>query len=158
MRHAKSSWDDVNLSDHQRPLNERGRKSADKIAQTLNAQGYAPDVIWCSDAERTKETALRIMRIIPGAQTIFHQPDFYMASADAVLQLCASAEEPDGNLLLLGHNPGWADLFEHFSGHYHRYPTGTCGVFARKDDTESWLSPTAWQFKALLLPRELMTE
>ena len=158
MRHAKSSWDDVDLSDHDRPLDERGRQSADKVAQVLNAKGYAPDIIWCSDAERTKETAVRIIRIIPGPQKIFHQPGFYMASAESVLQLCASAEEPDGNLMLLGHNPGWADLFELFSGTYHRYPTGACGVFARKDTEAPWLSPDAWQFEALLLPRELMAE
>ena len=107
MRHAKSSWDYVDLKDHDRPLNERGQKSADKVAQVLNAQGYAPDIIWCSDAQRTKETAVRIIRVIPGPQKIFHQPGFYMASADNALQFCASAEEPDGNLMLLGHNPGW---------------------------------------------------
>lgn len=158
MRHAKSSWDDEALKDHDRPLNKRGRKAADKVAQVLNAKGYAPDTIWCSDAVRTKETATRLIRIIPGPQVIYHQPGFYMATSDAVLQLCASAEEPDGNLMLLGHNPGWEDLFEHFSGQYQRYPTGACGVFARKDEAASWLSPTAWQFKELLLPRELMAE
>jgi len=156
MRHAKSSWDNETLTDHARPLNMRGRESADMIAKTLTAKNVAPDIIWSSDAQRTKETAARMIAIIPGAQTIFYQPGFYMANTHQVLNLCAASEEPDGKLLLLGHNPGWADLFEHFSGHTHRYPTGACAIFARANESENWLTPTAWQFKDILLPRALL--
>lgn len=156
MRHAKSSWSDETLTDHARPLNGRGRESADVIAQTLTAKGYPPDIIWSSDAQRTKETATRMIRVIPGPQQIFYQPEFYMASAEQTLQLCSSADEPDGKLLLLGHNPGWSNLFHFFSGTYHRYPTATCAVFARKDETANWLTPDAWQLKDILVARDIM--
>lgn len=158
MRHAKSSWDNEELSDHERGLNARGRKSADAIARVLSAKNIAPDVIWSSDAQRTRETAERMIRIIPGAQNIFFNSEFYMASAEHVLELCQSAEEPNGRLLLLGHNPGWSILFEYFSGHAHRYPTGACGIFVRKNNKSDWLSPDAWQFKELLLPRDILGE
>jgi len=158
MRHAKSSWEDENLPDHSRPLNKRGRDSADIIAKALILRRYSPDTIWSSDAERTKETALRIIRIIPGTQNIFYQPGFYMAGALQALDLLETSNEPDGKLMLLGHNPGWEGLFEHFSRHYERFPTGTCAVFLRKDTSADWLSPQAWQFKELLRPRELMAE
>ena len=156
MRHAKSSWADADLPDHARPLNGRGRESADVIAATLTAQGIAPDIIWSSDAQRTKETATRMIRVIPGPQQIFYQAEFYMASASQALQICAAAYEPDGKLMLLGHNPGWEDLFDHFSGYHQRYATAACGVFARKDKSANWLTPDAWQFKTLLNPRDLM--
>ena len=128
------------------------------MAATLTAKKIAPDIIWSSDAQRTKETATRMIRVIPGPQQIFYQPEFYMASASQALQICTAADEPDGKLLLLGHNPGWEDLFQHFSGNYQRFATATCGVFARKDKTADWLSPAAWQLKELLLARELMAE
>jgi len=156
MRHAKSSWKDEGLSDHDRPLNKRGRAAADMMGTVLTAKNYAPDIIWASDAQRTKETAQRLIRIIPGAQTISYQPDFYMAGALQALDLLSAVAEPDGKLMLLGHNPGWEGLFEHFSGHYERFPTGACGVFARKDPAADWRSPAAWQFKELLRPRDLM--
>lgn len=156
MRHAKSSWDHEDWSDHERPLNERGRKSADAIAQVLTAKNIAPDIIWSSDAQRTKETAARMIRIIPGAQTIFHNPGFYMASPEQVLEICNAEEEPNGRLLLLGHNPGWSILFQYFSGKSHRYPTGACSIFTRKNNTSDWLSADAWQFKELLLPRDIL--
>ena len=156
MRHAKSSWTDASLPDHARPLNGRGRESADVIAATLTAKGFAPDVIWSSDAQRTRETATRMIRVIPGAQQVFYQPEFYMASANQALQICTAADEPDGKLMLLGHNPGWEDLFDHFSGHHQQYATGCCGVFVRKDKSAHWLSPEAWHFKIFLQPRDLM--
>ena len=156
MRHAKSSWADENLTDHARPLNARGRESADVMASTLTAKGFAPDVIWSSDAQRTRETATRMIRVIPGPQQVFYQPEFYMASAHQALQICAAADEPDGKLMLLGHNPGWEDLFDHFSGHHQLYPTAGCGIFARKDESAHWLTPEAWQLKEFLKPRDLM--
>lgn len=155
MRHAKSSWGDENLSDHDRPLNKRGQKGADLIAKTLTAKDYQPDMIWSSDAERTKETARRMIQIIPGAQKILYQPEFYMAGALHVLDLLRTSDEPSGRLMLLGHNPGWEGLFEYFTGQYQRFPTGACAVLLRKDVSADWLTPEAWQFKELLRPRDL---
>jgi phosphohistidine phosphatase SixA len=57
--------------------------------------------------------------------------------------------------MLLGHNPGWEGLFEYFSGHYERFPTGACAVFSRKDKLANWLTPKAWAFETLLRPRDL---
>jgi len=67
MRHAKSSWSDGELTDHERPLNERGRRAASAVGAALTARGFAPEIIWSSDAKRTRETAMRLIRAIPGA-------------------------------------------------------------------------------------------
>ncbi len=156
MRHAKSSWSDGSLSDHERPLNDRGRRAANAIGAALTARGYAPDVIWSSDAKRTRETAMHLIRTIPGAQTVNYSEEFYHASAESVLQVCGQAVEPDKPLMLLGHNPGWAELHQYFTGQSHRYPTGACTVLTRKKNgTSDWLNPAAWAFTDLILPREL---
>ena len=158
MRHAKSSWKTDGLPDHQRPLNKRGERSADAIASALVRRGFAPDKIWSSDATRTTLTAKRMIEVIPGAQTILYNPALYLASAEKILLICGEQDEPEGKLMLLGHNPGMGNLFEHFTGRSHRFPTASCAIFTRKDENTHWLSPHAWQFKELLQPRELLGE
>ena len=56
-RHAKSSWDDPLMSDHDRPLNERGKAAAADLGQWLASRGYVPSEVLCSDAVRTRATA-----------------------------------------------------------------------------------------------------
>ena len=156
MRHAKSSWADDQMSDHERPLNDRGRRAATAMGAALTARGYAPDIIWSSDAKRTRETAILLIRAIPGPQTINYTSDFYHASVETVLSVCGKAIEPDQPLMLLGHNPGWSELHHYFTGQPHDYPTGACTVLTRKDNGISdWLDPAAWKFADLILPRSL---
>ena len=156
MRHAKSSWSNGELSDHERPLNDRGRRAATAIGAALTARGFAPDIIWSSDAKRTRETAMHLIRSIPGAQTVTYAPDFYHASAETVLRACGKELEPDQPLMLLGHNPGWSQLHQYFTGQRHEYPTGACTVLTRKQNNISdWLDPAAWVFTDLILPRSL---
>jgi phosphohistidine phosphatase len=95
MRHAKSSWANPDQSDHARPLNKRGRASADAVGRVLHSRGYSPDLIWASDSMRTKETAQRLVRIIPGAQMAVYEAGFYHASAEQVLNLCDQHGEPE---------------------------------------------------------------
>ncbi len=156
MRHAKSSWSDGELSDHERPLNERGQRAATAVGAALTARGLAPDIIWSSDAKRTRETAMLLIRAIPGAQTVNYSSEFYHASVETVLRVCGQEIEPTGALMLLGHNPGWGGLHEYFTGRSHEYPTGACTVLTRKKNgTSDWLDPAAWKLKALILPRDL---
>lgn len=155
MRHAKSSWSDASLTDHQRPLNKRGQKAATAIGAALTARGYPPQLIWSSDSTRTRETAMRLIRAIPGAQMVNYVSEFYHASPDDVLRYCQKTDEPDvDSLMLLGHNPGWSALYEYFSEKHHGFPTAACAVFKRKGG-DTWLSPDSWQIIDLILPREL---
>ena len=56
MRHAKSSWKDDTLSDHERPLKKRGRKDTKRIAKVIKENNLIPNVIISSPAVRTLET------------------------------------------------------------------------------------------------------
>lgn len=156
MRHAKSSWSDGNMSDHDRPLNERGKRAATAMGAALSARGFAPDTVWSSDAKRTRETAMRLIREIPGPQIVHYSSEFYHAGVETVLHECGRNIEPDGALMLLGHNPGWAELHHYFTGQNNDYPTGACTVLTRIDGAQSdWLDPAAWKFTALILPKDL---
>lgn len=57
MRHAKSDWGSPSLADHDRPLNKRGRRDGPRMAAWIAENGLRPDLILCSTARRTRETA-----------------------------------------------------------------------------------------------------
>ena len=157
MRHAKSSWKDQSLADHARPLNKRGRREADIIARTLTAKGFAPDIIWSSDAERTSETAARLISIMPGAQSIIRTAEFYHASSAKVIAQCIGQNEPSGRLMLLGHNPGWSELALHFTGREINLPTAGCLIFKREDQNyDDWISPKHWRLVDYLEPASIL--
>lgn len=158
MRHAKSSWSDGTLSDHERPLNTRGIESARAMGAALHARGYAPNTIWSSDAARTRQTAMGLIRAIPGAQTVEYSSDFYHASASQVISVCGHQKEPDGRLMLLGHNPGWAELHSYFTNQESDFPTAACTVLTRtKDGDGDWLAPKSWRMADFITPRDLLS-
>lgn len=159
MRHAKSSWKDSTLTDHARPLNKRGKREADIIAQTLVSKKLAPDTIWASDAIRTQETAARLIRIIPGAQTIIKVPEFYHARAAHVLDQCTKTQPPEGKLMLLGHNPGWSELAQIFTNIPIGMATAECLVFMRiNKPTAPWAKPENWRLIDRLEAKSLLAE
>lgn len=155
MRHAKSSWSDGSLSDHERPLNERGRRAATTVGQTLHARGFAPHIIWSSDSKRTRETAMHLIRAIPGAQQVYYFGEFYHGSPEDVMSVGMREGEPETDaLMLLGHNPGWAELHGFFTGRSDDFPTAACTVLERVNDG-NWLTPESWRLKDFILPRAL---
>eukprot|EP00258_Populus_trichocarpa_P043384 XP_024459403.1 uncharacterized protein LOC112327959 isoform X3 [Populus trichocarpa] len=48
LRHAKSSWDDRSLRDHDRPLSKSGELDAAKVSQKLQHLGWIPQLILSS--------------------------------------------------------------------------------------------------------------
>ncbi|MBU2991643.1 histidine phosphatase family protein [Octadecabacter sp. 1_MG-2023] len=106
MRHAKSGWDDPLLSDIERPLNERGRKSATALGVWLSENGYLPDEVLCSSATRTGETFSRLAIDTP----VTFKPDLYLASPNMLLK---TLKQGTGDtVLMLAHNPGIAEFAE----------------------------------------------
>jgi phosphohistidine phosphatase len=155
MRHAKSSWNSAAQSDHERPLNARGRQAATAVGHTLTVRGYAPETIWSSDSKRTRETAMRLIRAIPGAQRVDYFSEFYHASPSDVFTVAQTYGEPDiERLMWLGHNPGWSELHGLLSGQDIDFPTAACSIFERIDDG-NWLSPKSWRLIDFIRPREL---
>jgi phosphohistidine phosphatase len=109
LRHAKSSWSDPSLPDHDRPLAPRGRRAAKTIGCHLSAQGIEPDMVLCSTALRARETLDRIERAL-GKADIVLESELYAASANAVLDRVRRVPDEVGSVLVIGHNPGLQDL------------------------------------------------
>ncbi len=106
LRHAKSSWDDPALADHDRPLAARGRKAADRIGARLRADGTQVDLVLCSSARRARETVERVAP--PGELQI--EDGLYGASGGQLLQRLCQLPDHIAAVMLVGHNPAMHDL------------------------------------------------
>jgi phosphohistidine phosphatase len=109
LRHAKSSWADSEIDDHQRPLNARGRHAARLLAGHFAAQ-TPPDLILCSSALRTRQTLEPIVAALPHPPRISVEDGLYLASAAALRKRIAAIGDDVGRVLVIGHNPGVHEL------------------------------------------------
>ncbi len=109
LRHAKSSWDDPALSDHARPLNARGRRSAAAMAVALRTLDFAPELVLVSSARRTLQT-LEALGPLPGLPTVEATDDLYLAPWTALLATLRAVPAAVRSVLLVAHNPGLHDL------------------------------------------------
>lgn len=128
IRHAKSSWDDPTMSDHDRPLNERGLGAAADLGQWLQSRGYVPTEVLCSDALRTRQTYEGIAKSFEAAPEPALKPALYHAGPDVMLAVLRHAAADV--VMVLGHNPGIAEFAHRLvaktpvSSQFTRFPTG----------------------------------
>ena len=156
MRHAKSLWDSAACSDHERTLNDRGRKDAPRVGAALVERGWTPDLVLSSDAQRTRETFAGLSEAFPGEVEVRFLPSFYQDGLRAAEAELSGVPEQVVCLLLLGHNPGWESLVEELSGVDIVMETATAALLAM--DLEGWgeaIQPGKWQLKDVIYPREL---
>jgi phosphohistidine phosphatase len=110
LRHAKSSWADPTLADHERPLAPRGRRDGRRIAKHLLRLEIEPELVLCSTAERTRETLELLLPALAATSTIRLEEELYAASADQLLERIRVLPETVASLMLIGHNPGIQQL------------------------------------------------
>jgi phosphohistidine phosphatase len=109
LRHAKSSWDDATLADHDRPLAKRGRRATKALARHLSEHAVAPEFVLCSTARRTRETLERIEPAL-GAPKVSYEDALYGANAGELMERLRQVPDGVGSVMLIGHNPGIEDL------------------------------------------------
>ncbi len=111
LRHAKSSWADSGQQDFDRPLNERGLKDAPTMSQRMLDRGCTPDLILCSDAVRTRQTAQFFVdnHQLPHETVEFHE-DLYLASAGTLLEFIQQTSQSINHVMVIAHNPGLETL------------------------------------------------
>lgn len=112
LRHAKSAWDNPALADHDRPLNPRGRAAALAMARAVTE--LAPDLVLCSDAARTRETATLLVEAgaIDEARIIY-DAGLYLAEPDMILARLNALAGDAATVMIVGHNPGLQALATH---------------------------------------------
>ncbi len=140
IRHAKSAWDNPDLSDHDRTINKRGRKSAKAIGSWLRVHEYFPDEILCSSAVRAQQTKDRIQEFVGAQAAARIERTLYHADVRQMLDVLKTAS--GDRVMMVGHNPGIAlfaaGMCNAPSMHpdFNRYPT--CATTILRFPSPSW--------------------
>jgi phosphohistidine phosphatase len=161
LRHAKSSWDDPALADHDRPLAPRGRRASKAIGGHLRREGIAPSLVLCSSSTRTRETLTLIAPSLGEGTDVQIKSELYAASAEDLLGALREVPDEVESAMLIGHNPGIQDLTLSLAASgaemarvRRKYPTA---ALATLDVEGSWreLAPDAAELTSFVKPKEL---
>jgi phosphohistidine phosphatase len=107
LRHAKSSWEDQRLADHDRPLAPRGERAATAIGRHLREQRIEPELVLCSTARRARET---LERIGLAERPVRIERELYGADPATLLGRLQEIPAAVGSVMVIGHNPGLEQL------------------------------------------------
>ncbi|MDX5422654.1 MAG: histidine phosphatase family protein [Hymenobacteraceae bacterium] len=138
LRHAKSSWRFEELSDHDRPLNKRGRSDATLMGQELASKGVKVNLIISSPAVRALTTATLVGKEMSyEADDIVVDERIYGADKNDLLEVAQSAPVEADFLMLVGHNEALSD-FANMLAPEHIATLPTTGIVGLQFDCESW--------------------
>ena len=161
LRHAKSSWDDPSLDDHDRPLSPRGRNAVKRVRRHLEEAEILPQLVLCSPATRTRETLAGIEPALGDETEITFDGALYGASAELLLRRLGRVPDEVESVLVIGHNPGLEDLATMLAGGGERlpelqqkFPTGALATLAVPGGWRE-LRPGAAELVGYVVPREL---
>ncbi|MBC6365163.1 histidine phosphatase family protein [Algoriphagus sp. AK58] len=116
LRHGEAGFSDG--VDFQRQLTARGKDQLNKLGNTLEERGLEIDLMYCSAATRTRETAQIIKSHISIAEEIYEK-EIYSAHLETLIKLIENTPKVVSTCLLIGHNPTISLLLSHLtSGNY----------------------------------------
>jgi phosphohistidine phosphatase len=147
LRHAKSSWKDPALADHERPLNTRGQAEAPVMGKAMTKHGLDPDLVLCSTARRTRDTLALVLPELKTEPKVIYEDGLYHGTSAEMLGILHEVGAGVGQVLLVGHNPDLAQIVYDLTGARVRFDPGSLAAIAL-DDARSHLL-------ALLAAREL---
>lgn len=161
LRHAKSSWADPNLADHDRPLAPRGRRASGLIATYLRTNRITPARVLCSSSARTRETLERISSGFAGEVDIEIEEDLYAASAGDLLARLREVSGGVESLMVIGHAPAIPELARRLAGRgadverlQGKFPTAALATLLFEGSWQG-LAPGAAELVEFVKPREL---
>ena len=160
LRHAKSSWKEPGIPDHDRPLAPRGKRAAKAMAEHVREQGVRPELVLCSSATRARQTFERLEPL--GAREVHIERELYGADAATLLARLRDLSEPIGSVMMIGHNPGLEDLALVLARESPRrddlaskFPTGALATLVFADHEWASLERGTAELVDFVRPREL---
>lgn len=153
IRHAKSSWDDADLDDFERPLNKRGLKDAPKMGKRLKMRKIYPDMILSSSAIRAKTTANLVCDELKYESKFVLLDELYHASENKISDILRQTPDKVETIFLFGHNPGFNEFASKYLEFYENIPT--CGVLEILFDVQKWdeITPENCTFVSFDFPK-----
>ena len=155
MRHAKSSWDDASLADFERPLNDRGLRTATFMGNFMLEKGHEPSIIFSSPAVRAKQTAELVKKSAAFSCELRFDERIYEASPRTLLQVASEIDDTHAYATLVGHNPGMESFIRLLTGDLEPMPTAALAVIDLKIDNWNEIDEGCGQLRNIFRPKEL---
>ena len=128
MRHAKATWDHDQWPDFDRPLNPCGEVDAPRMGRRMVGAELQPDVILCSSARRTSQTADLVAAELRCLDRIQHKPELYLCPVSVWEDLVHRLSDTWNCVLCIGHNNGLEELVSHLQRHRFHLPTAGVAI------------------------------
>lgn len=154
LRHAKSSWENAGLTDFERPLNERGLKTAPLMGELMKKNQFQPELILSSPAKRAEQTARLVKESSNLGGEIQFDERIYEASPSRLLEVISEQNEQAESLILVGHNPGLEGLVKFLTGESEPMPTAALAVVDLDTDRWSGLNSESGSLRVLIRPKD----
>ena len=163
-RHAKSSWEDPDLADFDRPLNERGQETAPRIGEWLKDEKLVPDLVLVSAARRSRETWTLAAPALEGSVPVRVETELYHADPSVILDRIRSTGAGVQRLMVIGHNPGLESLArglvqegrkKQLRRMYEKFPTGAVAVIDFSADDWATVEPGSGTLRVFMRPKDL---
>ena len=159
LRHAKSSWDNLLLSDHQRPLAARGISDCKLMAPIVFNENIHYDQVYVSDAKRADETITRINKAAKANAHWHYCQQVYTFKACSLLDFCQQLDTQNNTVLIVGHNPAITELVNILTASkIANIPT--CSWAKITGNIKNWeeLKENTMRLEALITPKHLKRE
>ena len=161
IRHAKSSWGDAALGDHDRPLNDRGERVAPQMGDALAARIGRPSIILSSTALRARTTAGMIAEKLdyPDAD-IIEEGRIYLATTGSLLQVLREIDESHHSAMMFGHVPGVHELTNVLcrDARIAHFPTSAASLVELDIDYWGEIDPGKGKLVDFLVPKEILED
>ncbi|MCC7305495.1 MAG: histidine phosphatase family protein [Alphaproteobacteria bacterium] len=102
LRHCEAL--SASTSDFERPLSERGTARAEMLGRIMKEKKYAPSIVLCSPALRTRETLKGIMETVK-IPVIQYEKGIYEEGREDIFAMIKAIDDRHESALVVGHNP-----------------------------------------------------
>ena len=136
LRHGKSSWEEPNMDDINRPLLPKGQRRTQRIADYIKEKKLSVDIIISSPAKRALETAKIIASKLDCKITT--NKNLYPGYSSQILETVFVQSDEINSIMIVGHNPGLTSLVHDLiDNSYEWLPTS--GLASVSFDTHTWI-------------------
>ncbi|MBX9588701.1 MAG: histidine phosphatase family protein [Hyphomonadaceae bacterium] len=164
LRHAKSSWDNPNLHDFDRPLSERGLNAAPRMGAFMAEHNIAPDLILCSPSVRTRQTLDLVLPHLSAEPKVLYEDAVYLGAPSTLMKRLHRIEASVQHVMLVAHDPGLHHLAMNLAGSGspdllqalgHKFPTAALAIVVFEARSWSKVKTGTGRLELFMTPKRL---
>ncbi len=155
VRHAKSSWAELGVEDHDRKLNERGIGDLVRMGEEVKRRNWIPEIIYSSTAARAMATAQGIGENISISKSdIIFDSSLYLCTAKTIQDFLSGIDKDVTSVMLVGHNPGLTDFYNEYTDiKIDNVPTCAIGAFQSEENDWKSINQSEWKSIGFIYPK-----